>query len=79
MPSTIDSILGLTSDEARHLWYPSEFATFGAPGQVIKVLGNFGFDESPFQSVITADLHAQLLDLPFVLLALGCALLFLLP
>lgn len=72
------NISGLSADEPRHWWYPNQAGTFASAGLVIKVHDNFGFVESPFQSIITADLHPQYIDLPFVLLGLACALTLLL-
>jgi uncharacterized membrane protein len=72
-------IIGLEPNEARHWWYPSQRGTFAAPVFVIASFERFGFVEAPFQSILTADLHAQFVDLSFVLIALACALVFLLP
>jgi YYY domain-containing protein len=69
-------VSGLTADEARATWYPSEFFGFFDASRIYPV-NNDDFrviTEFPMFSFLLGDLHPHVMALPFVLLAAALAL-----
>ncbi len=69
-------VSGLTADEARATWYPSEFFGFFDASRIYPV-NNDDFrviTEFPMFSFLLGDLHPHVMALPFVLLVVALAL-----
>ena len=64
-------VSGMTSNEPRHSWYPSQFFAFFNASRVYRLDATDGrvITEFPMFSFLLGDLHPHVMALPFVLLA----------